>query len=92
MALLKDIPTDYGVYASYWKITDFSLNLDGSCNLSLYGFLNEDVRRANLRPLKSLDFSVDTQTVQTYFPQGMDMYQVYQYLKTLGEFSGASDA
>jgi len=56
------------------------------------GYLNEEVRRANLQHLKSLDFSVDAQTAQAYFPQGIDLYQVYQYLKTTSGFDNASDA
>lgn len=91
MALIKPIPTDYGVYAYYWKIASFSMNLDGSCDLTIHGYFNEDTRRANQLYLKSMNFSVDAQTVQTYFPQGIDLNQVYQYLKTTGEFSNALD-
>jgi hypothetical protein len=92
MALLKPIPTDYGVYASYWKIIDFSFNLDGSCEFTVSGYLNEDTRRANQLALKLLNFSVDAQTAQAYFPEGLDMHQVYQYLKTTVQFTNAEDA
>ena len=91
MALLKNISTDDGVYASYWKITEISLNLDGSCDLVLSGYYNEDTRDANLQYLKKMEFHLDTPTVIQYFPSGVDLGQVYAYLKTTGEFGGAVD-
>jgi len=91
MALLKNISTDYGVYASYWKITGISLNLDGSCDMVLSGYYNEQTRDANLLYLKKMEFHMDTPTVIQYFPSGVDLGQVYAYLKTTGEFGGAVD-
>jgi len=91
MALLKNISTDYGVYASYWKITEISLNLDGSCDLVLSGYYNEETRDANLLHLKKMEFHIDSNIVVHYFPSGLDMAQVYAFLKTTGEFGGAED-
>ena len=91
MALLKNISTDYGVYASYWKITGILLNLDGSCDMVLSGYYNEETRDANLLHLKKMEFHIDQPTVVQYFPSGVDLGQVYAYLKTTGEFGGAVD-
>lgn len=91
MALLKNISTDYGVYASYWKITGISLNLDGSCDMVLSGYYDEETRDANLLHLKKMEFHLDTAIVVQYFPSGVDLAQVYAYLKTTGEFGGAVD-
>lgn len=91
MALLKNISTEYGVYASYWKITEISLNLDGSCDLVLSGYYNEETRNANLQHLKKMQYHIDQPTVVQYFPSGIDLSQVYAYLKTTGEFGGAED-
>jgi len=90
MALLQNIGTEYGVYASYWKITEFKINLDGSCDLSLSGFHDEHARLASMKPLKMMEFSVTPQIVQEYFPQGIDLELVYEYLKTLGEFTNST--
>jgi hypothetical protein len=91
MALVKNISTEYGVYASYWKITEISLNLDGSCDFVLSGYLNKETRNGNLLHLKKIEFHIDQPTVVQYFPSGVDLAQVYAYLKTTGEFGGAED-
>jgi hypothetical protein len=92
MALLKQISTDYGIYASYWKITHFALNLDGSCDLKISGFYSKETRDAGMLSLKNFDYHIDAVVVLQYFPSGMDLTQVYQYLKTINEFVGAEDA
>lgn len=91
MALLKNISTDYGIDASYWKIVEFTINLNGSCDVKINGYLNEDTRRANLSHLKSYNFSIDVLNSQIYFSEGIDVHQIYQYLKTLNEFNNAAD-
>lgn len=91
MALQQNISTEYGIYASYWKITGFVLNLDGSCDLTLAGFYDSFTRNGMNAPLKSLSFKISANDVANYFPSGVDLTQVYAYLKTLPEFSMALD-
>lgn len=91
MALLKNISTEYGVYASYWKITNITLNLDGSCDLIITGYYNEETRNGNQLHLRKMEFHIDSSSVIQYFPSGVDLSQVYQYLKTTGEFRDASN-
>jgi hypothetical protein len=93
MALFKQIGTDYGIVASYWKITDVALNsLDGTARVVVSGYPDRDIRLAGYLPLKTLQYSVSAQDVQTYFPSSLDIAQVYGYLKTLGDFIFAEDA
>jgi len=92
MALFKQIGTNYGVLASYWKITDISLNsLDGTAHVVVSGYYSQDVRLNGFAPLKTLEYDVSAQDVQTYFPTSLDIAQVYTYLKTLGDFIFAED-
>ena len=93
MALFKQIGTDYGVVASYWKITDVSLNsLDGTARVVVSGYPDRETRLAGYLPIKTLQYSVSAQDVQTYFPTSLDIAQVYGYVKTLGDFIFAEDA
>lgn len=84
MALLKEISTDYGIYASYWKITSLIFNLDGSCTINVTGFYSQDIRNTNQTPLKILNYT--TQNTQNIF----SLSDAYEYLKTTPEFSFAS--
>ena len=81
MAILKEISTDYGIYASYWKIIGVIFNLDGSCTINVSGFYNQDIRNTNQTPLKILNY-----TTQNIF----SLSDAYEYLKSTPEFSFAS--
>jgi hypothetical protein len=93
MALFKQIGTNYGIVASYWKITDISLNsLDGTAHVVVSGYPDREIRLAGYLPLKTLEYSVSAEDVYTYFPTSLDIAQVYGYLKTLGDFIFSEDA
>ena len=93
MALVQELVTDYGIYASYWKITSFILNTDRSCDLTISGYYNEQTRNAFALPMKALNYHIDASVVEAYFPTSVDLTQVYQYLKSsTPEFARALDA
>lgn len=93
MALSKQIGTDYGVAASYWKITDISLNsLDGTAHVVVSGYYDQSVRNGGYLPLKVLEYDVPAEIVQQYFPLSIDIAQVYEFIKTLGDFIFAENA
>ena len=87
MALFKQIGTPYGIYASYWKITDVSLDsLHGTARVVVSGYYDKDARDNLATPLKVLEYDVSAEMVQQYFPTSLDIAQVYEYVKTLGDF------
>jgi len=87
MALLKPIGTQYGVVASYWKITDVSLDsMHGTAHVVVSGYYDRDARDNFSTPLKVFEYNVSRELVQQYFPSSLDIAQVYQYVKTLGDF------
>lgn len=90
MALLKEISTDLGVYASYWKITGVVFNLDGGCTISVAGFYTQDTRNANNHNLRTLQYFVSDTDMETVFQTGFNLHDAYEYLKTTPEFSFAS--
>ena len=87
MALFKQIGTNYGVVASYWKITDVSLDsLYGTAHVVVSGYYDRDARDNFSAPLKVLEYDVSAEIVQQYFPSSLEIAQVYEYIKTLGDF------
>ena len=91
MALLKQISTDHGVYASYWKITGVVFNLNGSCTISVTGFYTQDTRNSNQQYLRTLQYTVSHTDMETVFQTGFNLYDAYEYLKTTPEFSFGSE-
>jgi hypothetical protein len=51
MAIAKTIKTNYGIDATYWNIQKIEWHKSGECVVSLYGFQNEDARKAGRAPL-----------------------------------------
>lgn len=87
MALFKQIGTPYGIYASYWKITDVSLDsLNGTAHVVVSGYYDRDARDNLATPLKVLEYDVSAEMVQQYFPTSLDIAQVYEFIKTIGDF------
>jgi len=87
MALYKQIGTQYGVVASYWKITDVSLDsLYGTAHVVVSGYYDRDARNNLATPLKVLEYDVSAEMVQQYFPTSLDIAQVYEFIKTIGDF------
>lgn len=87
MALFKQIGTQYGVVASYWKITDVSLDsLNGTAHVVVSGYYDRDARDNLATPLKVLEYDVSAEMVQQYFPTSIDIAQVYEFIKTIGDF------
>lgn len=92
MALSKQIGTVYGVAASYWKITDISLNsLDGTAHIVVSGYYDQSTRMSGNQSMKQLEYNATAEQVQTYFPTGLDIAQIYLFIKAQSEFIFAED-
>lgn len=88
MALSIEKSTHFGVAATYWRIV--SANIDFVNNrmaVFVAGYTSEAAREAGAAPL--LQEQVDFQA-ETFIPDA-PRSAVYSALKTLSEWSGASD-
>lgn len=83
MALLKEISTDYGLAAYYWKVTMLEFALNKDCHITLSGYLNKDARLNSMQPLKVFEYIVPEGTLT----QPINLNDVYDYVKTQPEFS-----
>lgn len=63
MALKKILPTDFGMDAEYWKITNISCNFQGNTTVVLDGYLNKDARFDNTQPLRRYIFDLPLQDI-----------------------------
>lgn len=92
MALAKQIGTVYGVSASYWKITDVSLNsIDGTAHIVISGYYDQSTRIAGNQYMKQFEYNATAEQVQAYFPSGLDIAQIYLFIKAQSEFVFAED-
>lgn len=91
MALFKNISTEYGTEASYWKISNAVFNLDGSCTITVLGFYTQSARNIPQAPMQTLKYTILNTDMETYFQTGFNLHDAYEYLKTTPEFSFASE-
>ncbi len=93
MALSKDISTQYGVNASYWRVIDVRLNVANKfAEVLVGGYLSAEARADNKLPLQTLVFSVSPDGYDASFATNENaIRQSYQHLKTLEQFQGATD-
>ena len=88
MALSKSIPTDFGINAEYWNIGAAQEDFKGAgLQLTLYGYLDADARRAGKQPLSAAQFQI---TGEEYTADG-NRADWYEVLKAKPEFDGAAD-
>lgn len=90
MALQKTITTDFGTSGNYSKISEFHGNRNGNTSTVSFMvqlFADNQARLDNKKPLKIDMFEI---TIPT--GTGNDLLvDLYSHLKTLDEFSGATD-
>lgn len=82
MALLKEISTEYGIPATYWKITQLEFQLNKDCHVTISGYSNKDARLDNKQPLKVFEYTV----VEGTLTNPINIADVYGYVKTQAEF------
>lgn len=92
MALEKQIGTAYGVPASYWKITDLTLDsIGGNAHVVVSGYYDQSTRLNGAAALRTLEYSASGEELLTYFPTGLEIAQVYAFIKAQSEFIFAQD-
>ena len=86
MALIKNIKSEFGVDATYWKIATSNADfVAGTFNVTLYGYATQEARVANCEPL--VQTGVSLQALDT-----ADRTSLYALIKATSAFQESIDA
>jgi hypothetical protein len=89
MALIKAIPTDFGIDATYWNIGAVQEDFKGQgTEVTFYGYASKEARDAGKQPLSA----GKVQVTGDEYVAGADRAALYAIIKLKSEFEGASDA
>ena len=89
MALLKSIPTDFGINAEYWNIGAVQEDFKGQgTEVTFYGYANKQAREDGKQPLSA----GKVQIAGGEYVAGADRAALYAIIKQRPEFEGAEDA
>jgi len=89
MALLKSIPTDYGVNSTYWNIGAVQEDFKGKgTEVTFYGYASKEARDAGKQPLSAGKVTISG----AEYVAGADRAALYSIIKQRPEFEGAEDA
>lgn len=89
MALIKSIPTDFGINAEYWNIGAVQEDFKGKgTEVTFYGYATKDAREAGAQPLSAGKVQVGGDE----YVAGADRQALYAIIKQKPEFEGAEDA
>ncbi len=89
MALIKSIPTEYGINAEYWNIGAVQEDFKGrGTEVTFYGYANQLARMENKQPLAA----GKVQVAGDEYVAGADRETLYAIIKQKPEFEGAEDA
>lgn len=89
MALLKSIPTDFGINAEYWNIGAVQEDFKGQgTEVTFYGYANKQAREDGKQPLSA----GKVQIAGDEYVAGADRAALYAIIKQRPEFEGAEDA
>lgn len=89
MALLKQIPTDFGIDAHYWNIGAVQEDFKGrGIEVTFYGYASQAAREEGKQPLSvgKVNLSEDDYVADA------DRATLYAIIKRRPEFEGALDA
>jgi len=89
MALLKSIPTEYGVNSTYWNIGAVQEDFKGrGTEVTFYGYASKEARESDKQPLSAGKVQISGNE----YVAGADRAQLYAIIKQKPEFDGAVDA
>lgn len=89
MALIKSIPTEFGINAEYWNIGAVQEDFKGKgTEVTFYGYANEQARLEGKQPLSA----GKAQITGEEYVAGADRAALYEIIKLRPEFEGAVDA
>jgi len=88
MALLKSIPTEYGVNSTYWNIGAVQEDFKGrGTEVTFYGYASKEARESDKQPLSAGKVQISGNE----YVAGADRAQLYAIIKQKPEFDGATD-
>jgi len=89
MALIKAIPTDFGIDATYWNIGAVQEDFKGQgTEVTFYGYASKEARESGKQPLSA----GKVQVTGDEYVAGADRAALYAIIKLKPEFDGATDA
>jgi hypothetical protein len=89
MALIKAIPTDFGIDATYWNIGAVQEDFKGQgTEVTFYGYASKEARDSGKQPLSA----GKVQVTGDEYVAGADRAALYAIIKLKPEFDGATDA
>lgn len=89
MAIIKAIPTDFGVEAAYWNIGAVQEDFKGrGTEVTFYGYASKEARDEGKQPLSA----GKVQLAGEEYVVGADRATLYAVIKQRPEFQGAVDA
>jgi hypothetical protein len=89
MALIKAIPSDYGVDCCYWNIGAVQEDFKGKgTEVTFYGYASKEAREQGKQPLSA----GKVQIAGDEYVAGADRAALYSIIKQKPEFEGAEDA
>ena len=89
MALIKSIPTDFGISAEYWNIGAVQEDFKGQgTEVTFYGYASKEARDEGKQPLSA----GKVQIAGEEYVAGADRAALYAIIKQRPEFEGAQDA
>ena len=88
MALLKSIPTDFGITAEYWNIGAVQEDFKGKgTEVTFYGYASKEARDEGKQPLSA----GKVQIAGDEYVAGADRAALYAIIKQRPEFEGSED-
>ena len=89
MALIKAIPTDFGVDSTYWNIGAVQEDFKGrGTEVTFYGYASAQARAEGKQPLSAGKMQI----AGDEYVAGADRAALYAIIKQRPEFEGAVDA
>lgn len=89
MALLKSIPTDFGINAEYWNIGAVQEDFKGKgTEVTFYGYASKEARDEGKQPLSAGKIQI----AGDEYVAGADRAALYAIIKQKPEFEGSKDA
>ena len=89
MALIKSIPTDFGIDAQYWNIGAVQEDFKGKgTEVTFYGYASAQARAEGKQPLSAGKMQI----AGDEYVAGADRAALYAIIKQKPEFEGAQDA
>jgi len=94
MALLLSIETEFGVPATYWRVSGYMENFKPTSTIKvggtviMDGFVNQAAASVAIAPMATKVFEI---LGEDYIPE-MDRVAIYNIAKKREEFAGAKDA